>query len=812
MKKSMLSLSFALFSLCSFAQTQGKVTGIIKDGGDKKVIIAATVSLLKAKDSSLVKVAVADSAGNFSFENIKEGSYLVSASSIGHLKVYSNSFTLNSAANSKELGILQLKEDNKTLGAVTVTAKKPFIERKLDRTIINVESSITSAGNTAMEVLEKSPGVAVDKDGNISLKGKQGVIILIDGKQTYMSGQDLATYLQSMPASNLDQIELMPNPSAKYDASGNSGVINIKTKKNRQKGFNGSINTTYGRGKYGRNYNSLNLNYRNGKFNVFSNIGVNRAKYQQVLNIHREFLDNSKNVDAIFDQEAKFLRNRPNNNMKLGADFYASKKTTIGIVFSGYINTGSQQGGNTSYLKDGSGIVDSVMNATNEDKEPWKNASVNLNFRHTFDSTGRELTADIDVLKYKSNRKQNFVTDNYSQDWIKKSSEQLISNLPATINVYSAKIDYVHPFKSGVKMESGVKTSFVNTDNFAGYFNVLGGLPTVDNEKTNHFKYKENINAGYVNLSKEFKKWSLQAGLRLENTNYSGNQFGNPIHADSSFKKSYTSLFPTMFAGYKLNEKNQFGFSYGRRISRPDYESLNPFIFFIDKYTYESGNPFLKPMYANVFELTHTYNKFLTTTFNYSHNKDMFNEYFDRSGYATVIKEQNYGSVDDISFSMSAEIKPAKWWTMMPYAELDHNVVNSMFDGYDVKTKGTGFNSNLNNQFRFDKGWGAELSGFYRSSMKRGQFNISDNKQVSAGVSKQVLKNKGSLKLYINDIFNSGNQRGSIEIQNTIAQFTQKRDSRNVGINLSYRFGKPMKTQQRRSGGAGDEQNRVKGS
>jgi iron complex outermembrane receptor protein len=812
MKKSMLSLSFALFSLCSFAQTQGKVTGIIKDGGDKKVIIAATVSLLKAKDSSLVKVAVTDSAGNFSFENVKEGSYIVSASSTGHLKVYSNSFALNSAENSKELGVLQLKEDNKTLSAVTVTAKKPFIERKLDRTIINVESSITSAGNTAMEVLEKSPGVAVDKDGNISLKGKQGVVILIDGKQTYMSGQDLANYLQSMPASNLDQIELMPNPSAKYDASGNSGVINIKTKKNRQKGFNGSVNSTYGRGKYGRNYNSLNLNYRNGKFNVFSNIGVNRAKYQQILSIHREFLDNNKNAEAIFDQEAKFLRNRPNNNMKLGADFYASKKTTIGVVFSGYINSGSQKGGNTSYLKDGSGIVDSVMNATNEDKEPCKNGSVNLNFRHTFDSTGRELTADIDVLKYKSNRKQNFVTDNYSQDWIKKSSEQLISDLPSTINVYSAKIDYVHPFKNGVKMESGVKASFVNTDNFAGYFNVLGGMPIVDNEKTNHFKYKENINAGYVNLSKEFKKWSLQGGLRLENTNYSGNQFGNPIHADSSFKKSYTSLFPTMFAGYKLNEKNQFGFSYGRRISRPDYESLNPFIFFIDKYTYESGNPFLKPMYANVFELTHTYNKFLTTTFNYSHNKDMFNEYFDRSGYATVIKEQNYGSIDDISLSMSAEIKPAKWWTMMPYAELNYNAVNSMFDGYDVKTHGTGVSTNLNNQFRFSKGWGAEMSGFYRSSMKRGQFNISDNKQVSAGVSKQVLKNKGSLKLYINDIFNSGNQKGTVEIQNTIAQFTQKRDSRNVGINFNYRFGKPMKTQQRRSGGAGDEQNRVKGN
>lgn len=663
-----------------------------------------------------------------------------------------------------------------------------------------------------MEVLEKSPGVSVDKDGNISLKGKQGVIILIDGKQTYMGGQDLANYLQSMPASNLELIELMPNPSSKYDASGNSGVINIKTKKNKQKGFNGSVNATYAVGRYGRSYNSTNLNYRNGKFNMFANVGVNRAKYQQILNIHREYLDNNKTVNAIFDQQAKFLRNRPNNNIKIGADFYATNKTTIGIVLSGYKNDGSQTGGNTSYLKNGSGSTDSIMNAMSFDNEHWKNGSVNLNFRHTFDSTGRELTADLDVLTYKSNHTQDFITENYTALWAKKSDEQLLSDLPATIHVYSAKIDYVHPFKNNLKLEAGAKSSYVNTDNVAGYFNVFNGVQVIDNEKTNHFKYEENINAAYVNLSKEFKKWSLQAGLRMENTNYNGNQFGNPIQPDSSFKKSYTSLFPTMFTGYKLNDKNQFGFSFGRRISRPDYESLNPFIFFIDKFTYESGNPFLKPMYSNVFELTHTYNKFLTTTFNYSHSKDMFNEYFDRIGYATLIKEQNYGSIDDISLSLSAEIKPAKWWTMMPYAELNYNAVNSVFNGYALKTHGTGLSSNLNNQFKFNKGWGAELSAFYRTAMKRGQFNIADNKQVSTGVSKQVLKNKGSLKLFVNDIFNSGQQKGTIEIQNTIAQFSQKRDSRNAGITFSYRFGKPMKTQQRRSGGAGDEQNRVKGS
>ncbi|MCY7292570.1 MAG: outer membrane beta-barrel family protein, partial [Ferruginibacter sp.] len=342
------------------------------------------------------------------------------------------------------------------------------------------------------------------------------------------------------------------------------------------------------------------------------------------------------------------------------------------------------------------------------------------------------------------------------------------------------------------------------------YFNIIGGAPVVDNEKTNQFKYEENINAGYVNFSKEFKKWSLQTGLRLENTNYKGNQFGNPVKPDSTFNRSYTGLFPTMFAGYKLNDKNQFGFSYGRRISRPDYESLNPFIFFIDKYTYEAGNPFLKPMYANVFELSHTYNKFLTSTFNYTHNKDMFNEYFEQSGFATIVKENNYGSIDDISLSLNAELKPTKWWTMMPYAEFNYNKVNSQLYGFDLQTAGAGFSTNINNQFAFKKGWSAELSGYYRSRMIRGQFEIASMNQISTGVAKQILKNKGSLKLNVADIFFSGRQKGVVNIQNTVAAFRQMRDSRNVGITFSYRFGKPLKIQQRKSGGAGDEQNRIK--
>ena len=809
MKKILLSLSAILIGCLAIAQ-QNVIRGKVLEINKIILVPASTISLLKLKDSAIVKTGFADAAGNFSLENVKRGSYILMATAVGYEKTFSFPIEINETNQQQVVQALFLKPVDKSLALVTVVAKKPFIERKLDRTIINVESSITSAGSTAMEVLEKSPGVAVDKDGKISLKGKQGVIVLIDGKQTYMGAQDLANYLQSMPASNLEQIELLPNPSAKYDASGNSGVINIKTKRNNQKGFNGSIKNTLAFGKYPRTFNTLNLNYKNGKFNVFSSIGVNYRKNFQVLTINRKYMDNNGTTNAIFDQSADFIKTNYNKTARLGVDFFASKKTTIGVLATGYLTNGTQDGTNTSFLKDGAGTVNSILSSTNEEKKNFKNGGLNVNLRHTFDSTGREISVDIDALKYKSMQHQFFNSQNYTPLWVKQSSEDLKADLPATINVYSAKVDYVQPFKNGLKMETGIKTSFVNTDNLAGYFNIINDVTQVDNEKTNHFKYNENINAGYVNFSKEYKKWSLQTGLRLENTNYKGNQFGNPIKADSSFKKSYTGLFPTMFAGYKLNSKNEFGFSYGRRISRPDYESLNPFIFFIDKYTYEAGNPFLKPMYANVFELSHTYNKFLTSNLNYTHSKDMFNEYFEQSGYATIVKENNYGNIYDISLSLNAEIKPAKWWTLMPYAEFNYNAVNSQLNGFTLKTNGTGFNTNMNNQFTFNKGWSAELSGFYRSKMNRGQFNIGEVKQLSTGVSKQILKKKGSVKFYLSDIFNSGNQKGVINIQNTVASFTQKRDNRTAGVTFNYKFGKPLKMQQRKSGGASAEESRIK--
>ncbi|MFT3912010.1 MAG: TonB-dependent receptor [Ferruginibacter sp.] len=818
MKKFLTTLALASFSFCGFAQSGGKISGNIKDGGNQKIIDAATISLLRSKDSSLVKTSLTDKDGNFLFENVKNGGYIVLATSIGHSKVYSKAITIDSANTFAQTETLQLVPISKNLGEVTVTSKKQFIERKLDKTIINPDALITNTGSTAMEVLEKAPGVTVDKDDNINLKGKQGVIIMIDGKQTYMSSTDLANFLRSLPSSNLEQIEIMTNPSAKYDASGNSGIINIKTKKNKQKGLNGSAALAYGQGVYSKTNNSLNLNYRTGKINLFTTVSGNYRKNFQQLDISRRYTNDDKSLKAIFSQNTSKKRENYNFNAKVGLDFYASKKTTVGIVLTGYTTPASETGNSFSYPRNSAGILDSIVTATRFEDSKWRNAAVNLNFQHNFDSTGRQLTADVDFLQYKSDKDQQFDNIIYNANWSERYSDRLVGELPSDIKIYSAKTDYTQSLKKGIKMDAGLKFSYVTTDNTADYFNVVNEIKTVDIKKTNRFQYNENVNAAYINFSKTMKKWEVQVGLRVENTNYNGHQFGNEFRRDldSTFKKSYTNAFPTTYVNYNANDKNQFGFSFGRRIERPDYEDLNPFLFFLDKYTYGEGNPFLRPMYSNVFELSHTYNQFLTTTFNYTNTKDLFNETFRQNNeptdsISTIVMQGNYGHTDNLSLSLNAQIKIVKWWNLMVYAEGNYQQFKGTLYDQRINIHGNTFRANLNNQFSFKKGWSAEVSGFYMSRSLEGQIMIRSMSQVDLGVKKDILKNKASIKLSIRDIYGPRTARGRINFQNTEAGFRQYNDNRVATISFNYRFGKPIKgAQKRRTGGAGDEQNRVK--
>ena len=792
-------------------KTAVKLTG--KVGAiNQPALSAATISLLKAKDSSVVKMSVSDQEGRYSFDNPPQGRYLVVVSAVGYEKQYSAPFTLSGDSAIKELTPIVLNARSNNLKAVTVSARKALVEQKIDRMVVNVDAFISNTGANALEALEKSPGIQVDKDGNISLKGKQNVVVLIDGRPAYLSGADLANMLKGMQASQLEQIEIMTNPPAKYDAAGNAGIINIKTKKNKVKGFNGNVSAGAGQGVYFKTNESISLNYRDGKVNLFSSYSFNQNNNFQELTIFRRYKNDDGSTDAIFEQVAYMKRRNINNNLKMGMDYFVTNKTTLGIVVSGFYNPESSINSNTSYLENPQYAVDSIATASSNIKGTWKNASVNLNVRHQFDTTGRELTADLDYIVYDNTNNQHFINTTYEPNWIKRREEQLQGVLPVTVNIYSAKMDYTHPLKNNARIEAGWKSSYVETVNKANYYLLNNDEWMTDYGKTNYFDYNENINAAYISLNKQLtKKWGLQTGLRFENTNYKGHQYGNPTKGDSSFKRTYNSWFPTVYISYGADKNNQFGLSFGRRIDRPGYQNLNPFRFYIDNFTYEEGNPYLRPQYSNNVELSHIFKGKLTTTLNYSVTKDLFNETFDQLNKATIVKRGNIGRRENAGIAVNAQIPVTKWLTSMLYTNYNYTKYSGNLNGEDLKVEAGTLQISLNNQMTFKNGWGAELSGWYRTKGVEGQILLEPMGQMAAGISKQVLKGKGSIKVNVRDILYTQLPHGYINFKKTEARFENKRDTRVANVTFTYRFGKPIKNTngQRKKGGAGDEQNRV---
>ncbi|HWB27812.1 MAG TPA: TonB-dependent receptor [Chitinophagaceae bacterium] len=798
------------FCVKAFAQagTEKSVKGQVSA---QKAVDAATVLLLNVKDSSIVTSAVTNNNGAFDMPVKKDGRFMVSVQAIGYNMYYSEPFELNAANPVYAVKPVVLSAQAKQLGNVVVTTKKPFIELKIDKTVVNVDASPTNVGLSALDVLEKSPGVTVDKDGNVSLRGKQGVMILIDGRPSYLSGTDLANYLKNLSSSNLDQIEIMTQPPAKYDASGNAGIINIKTKKTKIVGLNGSVTIGGGEGHYPKANESFNINYRTGKVNLFGNYGYNYYKGLQTLDLVRNFRDQStQDIESIYRQNTDMTRINQTHSFKAGVDYYVSKKTTMGIVINGYASPSTNSSYNTTDIFGADGVMQSQTLAPSTSDGKWGNIGGNLNFSHTFDSTGTELTADFDYTRYHSTSDQMFYNYFYDPKGNKiQPDETLRGQLPAIINIYSAKADYSHPLKGNAKLEAGVKSSYVKTDNNAQYNNLINDNWVVDSGRTNHFVYTENINAAYVNVNKQFsKKWSAQAGLRLENTIAKGNQ----LTTGETFTRNYTQLFPTTYIGYTLNDKNQFSISYGRRIERPDYEDLNPFYQFLDKYTYEVGNPYLKPQFSHNFELTHSFRSMLNTTLSYSTTNDIIQEVLEQvdSTHTSFVKRSNIASQRSFGLSVNAGVPVTKWWRTNIYAQVINNRYKGFVNNGNIDVEATGFMANMQNQFTLPKGWTLELSGFYRSRMIEGILVARPMGKADFAVAKSIMKKKGMIRVNISDFMNLQSFRGYSRYQNVDVTIHNRWDNRVVNVSFTWRFNKGQSLQHHDHSSAGDEKSRVK--
>ncbi len=801
-----------LLCLCSHS-ISAQITGLVTTAN--KPLAGSTVSLLKVKDSTMVKVTVTNADGKFELENVQPGNYFIAASNVGFATSYSSSFSVGAANTSISIPEIKIeKATTGTLSTVTVTSKKPIIERKADRTIVNVEAMLSSAGSNALEVLEKAPGVQVDNNEAISLKGKAGTTIYIDDKPTYLSGADLANYLKSLPASALDKIEIMTTPPAKYDAAGNAGIINIKTKKSRVKGFNGNINISHRQGRYGDIRNSLNFNYRNNKINLFGNILFSGGNNFNDLTIKRSYYKVDGTLESGFSQNTWIKRWYNSFGGKVGLDYSPGKRTTLGIVLNTTQRPSTEYRTNLGTFSNAQHIADSIITAVNSEKEKFQSNSINLNYRYQFDSLGRELSMDLDYIRYKTTNDQLYKNESFNADNTSKTKDDLIGSVPSALDIYSYKADYTHPLKKSAKLEAGIKTSYITTDNVAQYFTTVNNITNPDYDKSNHFLYKENINAAYLNYSKDIKRFSIQLGLRAENTISKGHQLGNMMKPDSSFKKNYTNLFPTVFLSYKLDSagNNQLNFSYSKRIDRPYYADLNPFISPLDKFTYYAGNPFLNPQFTQHFEISHAYKSNLNTSIFYDHITDEMDETIELSGNTFISRTGNIGKKDVGGFSIDATVKPVKWWTMLPYIQYVYVHTQSKIYTEEVDTKAGFWITNLTNQINFTKGWSMEVLGRYRSKILDGQFNVVASGQVNISAQKKILKDKGSLKINFIDIFRNRNNSGDINsLKGGSGYYHNLGDFRAVVFAVTYRFSKGAKSnQQARKSGAESEQNRVK--
>jgi iron complex outermembrane receptor protein len=811
MKHHFTKIFFTLILIISanalFAQAPAptaKVSGTLLDTKTQGVGYA-TVSLLRAKDSTVVKGTLSTNAGAYVFDRVAAGTYVVRATSAGYNRATSKAFTITNADIA--VSTLTMAENVKSLGAVNITASKPLIERKIDRTVMNVENSVLAAGNSAMEILERAPGVTIDKDDNISLKGKQGVTVMINDKLTYLSSAQLANLLRSTDGNSIQSIEIITNPSAKYDASGNSGILNIKLKKNNQSGTNGSLTAMGGYGNYPKNNLSLTLNHKQGKLNVFANVSHGDNQRYQSLLIKRTVLDASNNA-TYFNQNSFIPRINHNNNYRLGADYDLSPKHTIGFVVNGYFNSNNEDVMNINRIGTTPATADSYQNTLTTNRGSYKNFAVNLNDKYKIDTLGQTISFDVDYSKFNNNTitqlNTNFFLNNGS---IGAPSIALRNQSPSTIRVFTAKTDYAYPLSKTVKLEAGLKYSNVETDNDFRAQKLVGADYVNDPIRANHFIYNEQISAGYLNLSKTYKSTSIQLGVRAEYTSSTGNL----LNTGQVVPRDYLNFFPSMFINQTLSPKHDIGFSYSRRINRPGYDNLNPFVFYLDQFTYSQGNPFLKPEYTNNFEVNYTYNKMVNLALSYSVTNDVITQILltdvpSKSTYQTYL---NLQTQKGYNASINTPYTIAKWFTG------NINLVGFYMKFKSDNLLGANYNkgsfayqAKITQNISF-AGFRAEIAENYQSALIYGLFDVRPQYAVDAGISRAFADKKWNVKLGVNDVFNIRTNDVNSNYQTNILQIKQKNETRVARLTVTYNFGNSKIKARNHQTGSSDESRRV---
>jgi iron complex outermembrane recepter protein len=793
----LLSIIF-LTGLPAICQAQKGSARIMIQNEAGAALDGITVELLKTADSTLVKTAITDKTGTAIFESVPFGSYIIRSGGVQYRRNFSGPIQI-SAENATANTSMRLENFTEELSGITVTAKKPFIQRLNDRLVVNVESSIVGAGSSALDILELSPGVTVDQNDAISLRGRAGVIIMIDGKPSPMTGADLGNYLRSLPSNAIERIELITNPSAKYDAAGNSGIIDIRMKKDQRQGTNGTLNAGYGQGVYPKANAGGTFNYRKKKWNVFGNYNYAYRKNLNHLVINRNFY--TAGVLTGSDDKDNYATMPVNSHtVRIGADYSPSSKTILGFVVTSNMSRYRRYAEINTTINDKAGQPDSRFLSIGTNNDRNENLVANINFKHRFDSTGKEITADLDYGTYSSISLTRTGSYFYELDGTKKSDDDILDgDQRGELSFKTGKIDYVHPLSKNAKIETGYKTSYVSSDNDAKFFNVLPGGPITDIAKTNRFFYEEYNNAGYANYFRDLKKFNFQLGLRGEQTNIRTRQVKN----DVKFRNDYFRLFPSAFFNYNIKPEQTLGISVSRRIDRPGYSQLNPFIFQVDATIYSTGAPNLQPQMTWSYELNYTV-KNMNFTLGYSRTTDPQNLVLSRildvipnfeikpgqDSNITVQIPVNLESSDYFGLTGNIPVRIGTWWNMNNNFTVFYNHFNGNLGGIALNSGRPAANIRSTNSFSLKKGWSAELNANFYTGGINGYMIMQPQWGIAAGFQKNIMEGKGSIRLNVTDIFWTNLPKAKVTYEGSyVENWHAFRETRVANLSFTYRFG-----------------------
>lgn len=791
----------------SFAQNPGQISGLVLDA-EGNPLPFANVLLYSTQDSAMVKAGFSGEDGRYILTPIPAGNYWLKTQFTGYASDTSAPFAF-AEGQTLERPSLQMSEVGTTVNEVQIQAERPLVTVKPDMLVFNVENTPNAIGENAFNLLRKAPGVVIDNNDNIMLLGKSGLRIYIDGKPSPLSAKDLANFLKSVQSNQIESFEIITNPSSKFDAAGNAGIINIKMKRDKNLGANATIDLGYAIGIYSKYNGSISANYRNKHFNAFGSYSLATGKSRNWMDFYRV------QSATTFDQYTSMIDDYDNHNFRAGIDFFAGKKSTIGVLASGFISDNISNNTSTTWIApEGGSAPTSLLDAGSEITNGNTNLNYNLNYRYD-KGDGVTLNADADYGMFRI-RNHTFQPNRYLDPFdtsIVQIDRTFTSNAPTDIDIATLKVDYERPFLKG-KLGFGGKSTYVRTNNIYDFYNLISGVEEIDSFRTNTFAYTENVNAAYINYQTKIKKFAFQAGLRAEQTNSIGELTALIPTNDNTVERHYLNLFPSGGVTYDLNQKNTLSLTYSRRIDRPQYQNLNPFEFKLDELSYMKGNPFLKPQYTHNIELSHTFSYTLNTSVSYARTTDFFTEVID-----TVESIRNFLTTDNLStkevatINISYPFNITKWWST--YTNVSGYTVRQRADfgvGKVIDIQRSSASVFHQSNFKITKDFSAQVGGFYNSPGIWGaNFRTNDFWGIDIGAQKSFFKGKANLKLTVSDVLYTMQWSGDMQFGGLYSRGSGGWESRQLKANFTYMFGNTAVKNRKRSTGLDEEKGRAGG-